>query len=239
MRKIRSKLFIVVVLLLGLVCIRLGFWQLSRRIERRTQNEIIEHALSLPPTGLPSEPIFPADWEYRRVSISGIFDDDGSVVLRNRAYRDQPGVHLVSPMIIAETGAAILVDRGWIPVTQFLAEDIAAYQGSSDFEVTGFLRISNPEPTLALLADPTLAPGEDVLKEWRVLNVERIQEQIPYALFPMYLQMTDSEPAPGAYPIPIPDVDLSDGPHLAYAIQWFSFGAVAFLGSILWWKRKS
>ena len=167
MRKIRSNLFIVVVLLLGLVSIRLGFWQLSRRVERRSQNEIIEYALSLSPAGLPSEPIFLADWEYRRVSISGIFDDDGSVVLRNRAYRDQPGVHLVSPIIIAETGTAILVDRGWIPVTQFLADDIAAYQASGDFEVTGFLRLSNPEPTLTLLADlHQLERVHSIIAQW-------------------------------------------------------------------------
>ena len=238
MRPNRSKVFILMVLLLGSLSIRLGFWQLSRRIERRTQNESIEQSLALSPAGLPSEPISLKDWEYRRVSIYGTFDEDKSVVLRNRAYRDQPGVHLVSPLIIEETGTVILVDRGWIPVTQFLPEDIAVYEVSGDFAVTGFLRLSNPEPTFALLADPTLAPGEDLLKEWRVLNVERIQEQMPYALFPMYLQMTASNPAPGSYPIPITDVDLSDGPHLAYAIQWYSFGAVAFLGGILWWRRK-
>lgn len=238
MREFRSRLFVVAVLLLGSLCIRLGFWQLSRRIERRAENERIEQLLALSPADLPSETISPEEWEYRRVGIYGKFDTDESVVLRNRAYRDQPGVHLVTPMILEETGTAILVDRGWIPVTQFLPEEIAAYEAFGDFAVAGILRLSAPEPTFSLLADPTLEPGEDPLKEWRVLNVERIQEQIPYALYPMYLQMTGSNPAPGSYPIPRPGVDLSDGPHLSYAIQWFSFSAIAFVGGILWWRRR-
>ncbi|MCH7588393.1 MAG: SURF1 family protein [Chloroflexi bacterium] len=239
MRKNRSKLFIVAVLLLGSLCIRLGFWQLSRREARIARNESIEQLLSFSPAGLPGETNSLEQWEYRRVNIRGIFDADESIVLRNRAYLDQPGVHLISPMIIEETGTAILVDRGWIPVTQFLAEEIAAYAGSGDRAITGILRLSDPEPTFALLADPTLAPGEDHLKEWRVLNVQRIQEQIPYTLFPMYLQMTEPNPPPGSYPVPNPETDLSDGPHLSYAIQWFSFGVVAFVGSFLWWRHKA
>ena len=238
MRKIRSRLFILAVFLLGLICIRLGFWQLSRGAERKAKNESIQQLLSLSTAGLPSETISPVDWDYRRVSIFGKFDSDNSVVLRNRAYLDQPGVHLVTPLIIEETGTVILVDRGWIPVTQFLPEEIGVYEALGEFAVTGILRQSTSEPTLSLLADPTTEPGADPLKEWRVLNIERIQEQMPYALYPMFLQMTDSNPSPDPYPIPMPDIDLSDGPHLSYAIQWFSFGAIAFLGGGLWWRRN-
>lgn len=234
----RKRLFIVAVLLLGLLCIRLGFWQLSRRGERRTENQRVAHLLSLPPIELPGEIIIPEDWEYRTVSVFGKFDSQESVLLRNRAHRDQSGGHLISPLIIAETETSILVDRGWIPHTQFLAEEIAAYELSGGFEITGVLRLSVSEPAFSLLADPTLEPGADPLKEWRVLSVERIQEQIPYTLYPMFLEMTDSNPAPGSYPIPNAVVDLSDGPHLSYAIQWFSFAAIAIIGGIFWWRRK-
>jgi cytochrome oxidase assembly protein ShyY1 len=35
-------------------------------------------------------------------------------------------------------------------------------------------------------------------------------------------------------PLPAPGIDLSEGPHLGYAIQWFAFGTTAILGGIAW-----
>jgi cytochrome oxidase assembly protein ShyY1 len=43
----------------------------------------------------------------------------------------------------------------------------------------------------------------------------------------------------GAQGLPKPqtEIDLSEGSHLSYAIQWFAFAAISFLGGIAWLAR--
>jgi cytochrome oxidase assembly protein ShyY1 len=45
-------------------------------------------------------------------------------------------------------------------------------------------------------------------------------------------------PQPGELPALVPPPDLSEGPHLSYAIQWFTFAAVALVGTALLVRRE-
>jgi len=49
----------------------------------------------------------------------------------------------------------------------------------------------------------------------------------------VYLELESSQPADakGLTPIPLPELD--EGPHLSYAIQWFTFSALAVIGWVL------
>jgi cytochrome oxidase assembly protein ShyY1 len=38
--------------------------------------------------------------------------------------------------------------------------------------------------------------------------------------------------------VPVPLPDLSEGPHLSYAIQWFCFAAVAVAGAAILVRRE-
>ena len=53
-------------------------------------------------------------------------------------------------------------------------------------------------------------------------------------LLPVYLTLTPEDSGavqPGTFPQPSSlDIDLSEGPHLGYAVQWFSFAAILALG---------
>jgi surfeit locus 1 family protein len=173
---------------------------------------------------------------YRRAYARGVFDMTNEVVLLNRSRDDVPGVHLITPLQLEGSDVGILVDRGWIPVEKNTPEGRAGYAIEGPIEVGGVIREAQAEPRFTFLADRTPAPGALPLREWRVLNVEGIQGQVPYPLLPYFLEL-DEAPA-GAQPIPDPEIDLSDGPHLSYAIQWFAFAATAFFGGGTWAYRK-
>ena len=71
-----------------------------------------------------------------------------------------------------------------------------------------------------------------------MVNLERIGSQLPYRLLDAYVQ-PDPEPSDALPPIPYqPEIELSEGPHLGYAGQWFSFAALLFFGYPFIYLRK-
>ena len=93
----------------------LGFWQLARLRERQGMNLSIRARLAKAPqtltAGTGNLP------EYQPVQAQGTYDFSQEIVLRNRAHDEQPGVHVLTPLRLAD-GGAVLVDRGWIPYLQ-------------------------------------------------------------------------------------------------------------------------
>jgi len=236
MSRARATIFAGTAFILGAVCIRLGIWQLHRLEERRARVAAIEGRLAEPPIELGGQLADSEAILYRHATARGQFDPSHEVVLLNRNRDDEPGVHLVTPLRFADGSGAILVDRGWLPIEEDTPAGRAAYSTADILEVSGVVREPEEEPRWTFLADRTPAPGETPLEEWRVLNVEGIQAQVPYPLLPVYLEL--SEAPEGNHPLPGSALDLSEGPHLSYAIQWFGFAATAFVGGGIWLHRK-
>jgi len=228
--------FASLTVLIGAVCILLGLWQLDRLEERRQRNQTIQAQLDQPIVDL-SAGLDPADdLTYRRLRARGTFDAAHEIMLSNRSYSGQAGVHLITPLEIDGTDFAILVDRGWIPASQAGAGERLAFRLEGTVEVSGIGRPSQTEPSIALLADPTAGPDSPPLLQWRFLHLPSLQQQVPYELLPVILEAT--EPI-GTQTLPKPqtEIDLSEGSHLSYAIQWFAFAAISFLGGAAWLAR--
>jgi len=232
----RTAIFAGVVFLLGAICVRLGIWQLDRLAERRANNARIEARLAQPPLELGGDLPDAASLLHRQATARGRFDASHEVVLLNRSRDGEPGVHLITPLQFEDGSGAILVDRGWIPLEDGTPAGRGAYASESVVEVKGVILPREEEPRWSFLADDTPAPGEAPLGEWRVLNVEGIQAQVPYPLLPVYLQLSDAPD--GIQPIPGAPLDLSEGPHFGYAVQWFAFATTAYVGGGLWLRRR-
>ena len=89
-------------------------------------------------------------------------------------------------------------------------------------------------------ADLPLGPERPRLDAWYRVDIPRIQEQVPYPLLPVFLE---EEPAAGEparrFPRPDPDIELSEGPHLGYAIQWFAFAGILLGGYTLLFRQRT
>jgi len=241
-------LWATLAVVLGLaLLIRLGFWQLDRLAERRAANAHLVAQLEMPPLNLTGQPLAPAGVDLRRANVRGSYDFAQEMVLRNRAFDGAPGVHLIRPLRIAGSDTAVLVDRGWIPYDQALPDYRKVYdQPVGEVEVQGVLHLSQPRLNSLSPADPPLSPDRPRLDEWFRIDIPRIQQQIPYPLLPVYLEQ--GQPNLAAVPpmstsdaLPRPDIqiDLSDGPHLSYAIQWFSFAAILLVGYVTLFIRQT
>jgi surfeit locus 1 family protein len=222
----------VLVILGTLLMLGLGIWQLERLQQRRAANAQIMARMNQPALNLAGGTIDPATSDLRRAAVRGVFDYNQEIILRNRTYGEVPGVHQLVPLRIAGSDAAVLIDRGWIPFEFSSPEQRATFRNASgEVEVQGILRQSQTRRSSLSPADPLLSPERPRLDAWFRVDLPRIQEQMPYRLLPLYLE---EETPPGAQtrwlPRPDPDIQLDEGSHFIYAIQWFAFAAILPLG---------
>jgi surfeit locus 1 family protein len=211
------------------LCVRLGIWQLDRLEQRRAFNAHYESARAQPVLDLNQR--LPADiveMEWRPVKVTGKYDFLNQVAVRNQYYGSQYGYHLLTP--IRFNGKAIMVDRGWIPAQGNSApSDWRRYDEPGMVKVFGQIRMGQAKPVIGGVADRLPEDGAR-LEVWNNADIARIANQMPYPVLPGYIQpevnASDTEP-----PIPFqPEIELTEGPHFGYALQWFTFATILFVG---------
>ena len=214
-----------VVLVAVVVMVMLGFWQLRRLDEVTSSNDRVRSRLAppvLPVDHVLTSGVDPEDAVYRRVEASGRFDDGQEVVLDNRSDQGRAGKHLLTPLVI-ESGRALIVDRGWVPLDLSSDQATAARPPSGTVRVVGVLFSSERKGAFG----PTIPP-QGRLSAFPRVDVARIAQQLPYPAFPLYLRIvSQAPPQAGELPIPPGMPVLDNGPHLSYAVQWFLFATVA------------
>lgn len=220
--------------------VRLGFWQLDRLAARRAFNARVQEQLNQPVLVLDagSAGLDLTGMEYRDVVVRGEYDFGPQVGLRNQAWENQWGVHLITPLRIEGSDRVILVERGWVPAKDFQYDDWAQYDEPGMVEVRGVIRASQSQPDFGRRSDPIPGPGDPPLKVWSFTNVEAIAGQMPYPLLPVYIQQAP-DPAWNGMPYrSAPELDLTEGPHMGYALQWFAFACIALIGYPLLIHRR-
>jgi surfeit locus 1 family protein len=210
------------------VCVRLGFWQLERLGERRERNAALTERLSSEPAPLRSSLNDTTDWTYRRVVLEGTYDEDRLIVYAGRSLRTVPGVHVLTPLRLEETGEWLLVNRGWMPAADAASPDLEAIETSGPVRATGivvpFPGGRSPPAPAAKDSD-----GRAFRRTWFSIDSAAIRAQFPYALGAVTVQLLPEESAP-ELPVRLQPAVLDEGPHRGYAIQWFSFAAIAIIG---------
>jgi surfeit locus 1 family protein len=226
------------------LCIRLGIWQLDRLEQRRAFNNQFESARTRPALDLNREQPENIDqMEWRPVKVSGEYDFANQIAARNQYYGNQYGYHLLTPMLFepssdTERAMAILVDRGWIPAEgNSTSADWRKYDEKGPVTVSGQIRLGQAKPAFGGVAD-TLPKDGAKLEVWNNADLAQIASQMPYPILPVYIQpegdTNDTEP-----PIPFqPAIELTEGPHFGYALQWFTFATILFIGYPLYLRKQ-
>lgn len=201
--------------------ISLGFWQLDRLDQRRAANAELQavldgSALRLP-ADLPIDTVVP----NREVIASGTFDYAEERLLVLQTFQGRNGVKLITPLRLDDGQTAVLVDRGWIPEAEATPENVSAYQIDEAVTVSGLIASAQTLRRTGSSNTSSTRPDNEIFR----VDVAAIQEQLPYQLLPFYIVQGPNEL--DELPIrQLPEIDLSEGPHLGYAIQWFLFTIV-------------
>jgi len=225
----RNVLLILIAVVVAAVCIAFGLWQLDRRAERVAMNQLATARMHAPPVVSVAE--LAADTgaaRYRPVALEGTFDFEHEIVLTGRSHRGSPGVNVITPLRVPGEERAVLVNRGWVYAPDGATIDTAAWREAPAAMVRGYAMTFPPAQGAV-----TVRPGSV-----RRLDFDTVAALVPYPLAPVYVVDTAAaDTTATGVPARLGGIALDEGPHLGYAVQWFSFAAIALIGvGIMVWR---
>lgn len=229
-----SILFTIFSILFIILFIRLGFWQLERLEWRRDFNDHYLEQINLPELNLNINQDIDLLMlsEYRKVFVSGKFDFSEEVFLQNQVYQNQPGYHVLTPFLIDGHDEAVLVDRGWISLNDLDQIKKIDQFSNSIHQINGVIRLGESKNSFGSNFNNIESDPNFML----LVDIEQIKNKISYDLLPVYIQIENK--VVEELPIPqIAEVEITEGPHMGYAIQWFFFASVVGVGYPLFIRK--
>jgi surfeit locus 1 family protein len=214
-RRLRPRLWPSLAALGGItLLLALGTWQVQRLHWKEGLIAEREAALAMAPAPLPAAA---DDWrafDHRRVSVAGRFRHGQEQLFGFSAREGQPGHHVLTPLVRSD-GAAVLVDRGWIPADKVHPASRRQGQIGGEVEISGIARFRGEE--VASWFRPENRPEERL---WYGYDLAALERATRLELLPVVVQ-AGPEPNPGGLPMPEPGVRPLPNNHLQYAVTWY------------------
>ena len=220
----RAVLKSLLAILLVIGCLWASQWQFHRGQDRSARNATIEAHIDIPAVDLVTLKSSVKENEWRAITTTGTFDADQQILLRNRYFEGKYG-YAVLTRFTTESGDAIWVDRGWVAAgaSATVAPETPPVP-TGMVSITARLRLDSSLPSGSFFALP-LNRDDDL--------VSQLNAQSGLASENYYLDLISGS-LPSLTPtVPSGIPSLSDGPHLAYAVQWILFAGLAIYGRYL------
>jgi surfeit locus 1 family protein len=213
----------------AIVCTSLGFWQIARLHGRQHANALLSSRRLAPEVELTALPADTALAHFRRVHVKGIYDNAQEIIYTLRGRNGSPGVNILTPVLRTNKDTAVLVNRGWVYSADGTSIDTQPWREGDTVDGHGFVETF---PTKG----PFQPPNPARPRSFRRLDRAELARIFPYPIANYYVVLTDSATSPSAPPRVEPAA-LDEGPHRAYAVQWFSFAAISIIGLMIFLRR--
>ncbi|KRC62729.1 hypothetical protein ASE14_02610 [Agromyces sp. Root81] len=216
--------YLVLVIVFAIACSALGTWQFNRRAEALAEVARIDANYDAPAVpvaeALPDPAAFDIDQRWQVVALSGEYLAAEEIVVRNRPFEGSSGFQVITPFRL-DDGTVFMVDRGWIA------------QNSE-----GRPSDAPPPPSGQVAVEARLKAGEGRIDgrtstgvEFATIDLEELSERVgepsytaAYGVLVQSGSDADEPPLAAARP------ERDEGPHLSYALQWYVFALMAFIG---------
>jgi len=218
-----SFLKTLVALALIVLCVWAAQWQYHRGVDRHARNTIIEERIARDAIELGKIDSELANNEWQSIVTTGSFDEKKQILLRNRYSEGKYGYEVLT-LFTSTSGEKFWVDRGWVQAgaTATTPPEVTSVP-AGEVTITGRFRLDSSLPRGSFFALP--GSGEDLVSE---LNAQSQLNTEKYYLDLLSGSVPSLTPAVTAQ---LPS--LSDGPHMAYALQWLFFGGLVIYGRFL------
>jgi surfeit locus 1 family protein len=213
----------LIALALIALCFIAAQWQYNRGVDRHQRNFLIEENIAAPKISLENAAGDLTKNEWRTVTTQGIFDASQTILLRNRYFEGKYGFEFLT-LFTSSQGEKFWVDRGWIVAGKdALTAPVIPNTPSGTVEITGRLRLDTSLPRGSFFAIP--ASGSGLISKWNAQN-EVVTEGF-------YLDLLNGSTSDLTPKVSAQIPELSDGPHMAYALQWVFFAGLVGYGRFL------
>jgi cytochrome oxidase assembly protein ShyY1 len=214
-----------ITLLLVTLCLWAAQWQFNRGLDRQARNSAIEENTSRKVKALESLTSDIKAHEWQSATISGTFDTSQQILLRNRYFEGVYGFQLLTRFETRD-GKSFWVDCGWLKAgpNALTPPDIPDLPRET-VTIQGRLRLDSSLPRGAFFALPSDG-SQGLISQANAQSRSQVSEK-----FYIDLLKGDRPELTPAVPAQLPE--LSDGPHMAYALQWVFFGGLVVYGRIL------
>ena len=228
-------LFAVAVVLVATM-VGLGFWQLSRYQQRTAINEQIDAAGRIEPkpvtdvleVGKPP----PQRHAWTRVTATGTYDPAHEILIRGRTVNGAVGYEVLTPLVL-DNGAAVLVDRGWVPPGESGAAALPEVPEPPSGEVTVIGRVHLPESSGD---QPAPLSGR---QQARRIDPARLASAVGHDVYGGYLLVQRQDPSNDSRFVTIPIQYEDNGQNLSYMIQWWLFSVIVLAGMWFLIRREA
>jgi len=219
----RWLLFLAAVAVLAYGAWWLGEWQFARLDDREERNAHARTNLGREPVPvdqlMSAEQAVTKEREWSRVTMTGTYQPEDTVVVRYQTRDGASGVDVVTPLLLND-GTGVLVDRGWMGNEDLdTALEDAPEPPSGRVTVVGWARAD-------ATGDSTSVDEGSV----RAVSSRAIGEGVDYPLLRGFVDAEAETPSLGEVLVPAELPDLGEGPHFFYGLQWWFFGLLAVFG---------
>jgi len=233
-QKLSSIITVCLVVIVVLVCVRLGFWQLQRADQKQQQLNAIENIQQQGVMSWAQLQQLPKEWNKTGVlvSLSGYFDTNNYWLLDNQIYNGQVGYDLLTLLKLPDESRFLLVNLGWVKAGRSREALPNVTIPSGKFTLTAQIKEDN-------LSGFTLANSNtqsDLAKRIQIIDLQSLSSQSQRTLvdFMAYRQGDEDEIAAPHYEA----VVMSPEKHYAYSVQWFLIAIACVVVAIFASKKR-
>eukprot|EP00913_Durusdinium_trenchii_P027028 g25363.t1 len=214
----------------ALVFATLGAWQVQRLFWKLDLISRVDARIHAAPVAVPQPPDWaaaaPADFEYRHVQLSGLFDHTKETLVQAVTERG-PGFWVLTPLT-GRDGTSVLINRGFVPPQKRDPASRAAGQVNGEVTVAGLLRLSEPSGAF-------LRHNQPDSNLWYSRDVEAIATAKGLRQTAPFFVDADGQANPGGLPIGGMTVVRFSNSHLVYAATWFGLTILSLAGVVMVW----
>ncbi len=164
--------------------------------------------------------------EWQPVSVTGTFDSSSQILLRNHYSDGVYGFELLT-RFMSSSGQTFWVDCGWVKAGESATtQPVLPSIPTGDVSIVGRLRLDSSLPQGSFFAVP--ASKSDGL-----ISKADAQSGMTASLTNFYVDLLSGSQPSLTPKIPAQLPELSDGPHMAYALQWIFFAGLVTYGRFL------
>ena len=166
----------------------------------------------------------PAAHEWQSVSTVGKFDTRSQILLRNRYSEGVYGFELLT-RFTDMSGETFWVDCGWIKAGESAKDQPKLPElPTGQVSITGRLRLDSSLPTGSFFAIPR-NKTDGLISKANAQSGSRTEN--------FYIDLLEGSDNSLTPDVPAQLPELTDGPHMAYALQWLFFAGLVVYGRFL------